>query len=404
MEPDDDLAKLLPDAPPRPERREAAIAEAMRRFDGEKPAPSLRTRPQWAWPSWLQLGRPQLGALMSAAVVAVVGVPLALMVVSEQQASNPPVDPAAASQIATALRGSGAAPQVAPKVESGDTAEERVAPAASIADKEESRTAGSVARNEPVAPVLAPAPAPAAAPVLPPAPPPPPPPAPPAVALAERSAAPAAPSTGQNAAGIVVTGSRMARQDFSSNSPVTTVDAKSLAKSSGSRAAEEDDESPSAAIVITGSRISASAARAARRGDWNACTVNDPARSLERCKREVGADARGDAGRAGARIADGLTKAWAGDIDGSIADFDGAIAIRPRLAFAYLNRGMAYARLGEAERAIEDFDKAIDYAPYEARIYYQRSLALSALDKDSRAISDAERAISLNRQYDDLFE
>lgn len=215
---------------------------------------------------------------------------------------------------------------------------------------------------------------------------------------------PAAPSTSGNAAGIVVTGSRVARQDYSSNSPVAAVDAKSLARLPSSRAADEDDESSSAAIVITGSRISASAARAARRGDWNACTVNDPARSLERCKREVGSETKGDAGRAGARIADGLTKAWAGDIDGSVADFDSAIAIRPRLAFAYLNRGMAYARLGETERAIKDFDKAIDYAPYETRSYYQRSLALSALDKDSRAISDAERAVSLNRQYEDLFE
>lgn len=398
MEPDDDLARLLPEAPPRPDRREAAIAEAMRRFDGEKPAPSVRTGPQRTWPSWLQLGRPHLGALISAVVVAVVGVPLALMVIREQQASDPPVEPESANQVVTASLGS----DVAPKVESDGTAEERVAPASSIVDREESRTAGSIARNEPVAPMLAPAPA--GAPGLAPAPPPPPPPAPSAVALAERSAAPAAPSAGQNAAGIVVTGSRMARQDISSNSPVATADAKTLAKLPSSRAADEGDESPSAAIVITGSRISASASRAARRGDWNACTVNDPARSLDRCRREVGADAKGDAAHAAARIADGLTKAWAGDIDGSIADFDGAIAIRPRLAFAYLNRGMAYARLGEAERAIKDFDKAIDYAPYEARIYYQRSLALSALDKDSRAISDAERAVSLNRQYEDLFE
>ncbi len=27
--------------------------------------------------------------------------------------------------------------------------------------------------------------------------------------------------------------------------------------------------------------------KAARRGDWNICTVNDPARSLVRCKRQI---------------------------------------------------------------------------------------------------------------------
>jgi tetratricopeptide (TPR) repeat protein len=211
----------------------------------------------------------------------------------------------------------------------------------------------------------------------------------------------AAASESENKQGIVVTGSRIARRDYTATSPTVTVDTEPLAKSSRQRA---DDDSAAVAIVVTGSRISASAAKAARRGDWNICTVNDPARSLERCKRQIGQNAQGDMGRAAARIEDGLTKAWAGDEAGAISAFDAAIDIRPKLAFAYLNRGMAYARLGQSERAVKDFDQAINYAPYDARAYYQRSVALRALGKDARAVTDAERAVSLDRQYEDLFD
>src|SRR5690242_14580311 len=70
---DDDLSALLPDAPPpRPARREAAIGEALRRFDGE-PAPA---RPGRAAPARTGWGRPQVVALASVALVVLVSVPV----------------------------------------------------------------------------------------------------------------------------------------------------------------------------------------------------------------------------------------------------------------------------------------------------------------------------------------
>jgi hypothetical protein len=385
MNPDDDLAKLLPEAPPRPDRREAAIAEAMRRFEGEKPAvPSTPRRSKWIRPSWLNVGRVQMSALMSMGILAIVGVPLALMVTREQTPVTPQAEPVSAINPRNAAQ-----PQTPAGISAGRAA--RQEPTAShIVGKESDRAVGLAVRDEPAASPAAPAPA--SAPAAAPAPPP---------ALAQTfGGSVAAASESENKQGIVVTGSRIARRDYTATSPTVTVDTEPLAKSSRQRA---DDDS-AAAIVITGSRISASAAKAARRGDWNICTVNDPARSLERCKRQIDQDAKGDLGLAAARMADGLTKAWAGDEVGAISAFDAAIDIRPKLAFAYLNRGMAYARLGESERAVKDFDQAINYAPYDARAYYQRSVALRALGKDARAVTDAERAVSLDRQYEDLFD
>jgi hypothetical protein len=325
----------------------------------------------------------QMSALMSMGVLAVVGVPLALMVVREQTPVTPQAQPVSAINPRNAAQ-----PQTPADIPADRAArQEPVMPR--IVGKESDRAVGLAVRDEPAASPAVPAPA------ATPAPPPPP-------ALAQTSAGSvAAASESENKQGIVVTGSRIARRDYTATSPTVTVDTEPFAKSSRQRA---DGDSAALAIVVTGSRISASAAKAARRGDWNICTVNDPARSLERCKRQIGQNAQGDMGRAAARIEDGLTKAWAGDEAGAIRAFDAAIDIRPKLAFAYLNRGMAYARLGESERAVKDFDQAINYAPYDARAYYQRSVALRALGKDARAVTDAERAVSLDRQYEDLFD
>ncbi len=157
--------------------------------------------------------------------------------------------------------------------------------------------------------------------------------------------------------------------------------------------------------MVTGSRIMSPAEIArARRGDWNACTVDDPAHRLDGCKRLVDPAAKGNAGRAAARVADGLTLAWDGDMDGAIAAFGAAIDIEPRLAIAYLNRGLAYQRNDDSARALADFDKAVRYAPLAARGYFHRSLALRLKGDARRAAADESRAIELDSRYEALFD
>ena len=47
-----------------------------------------------------------------------------------------------------------------------------------------------------------------------------------------------------------------------------------------------------------------------------------------------------------------------GDFDSAIAEYTEAIRLRPNLAWAYYNRGLAYEGKGELDRAKLDFDQA----------------------------------------------
>lgn len=168
------------------------------------------------------------------------------------------------------------------------------------------------------------------------------------------------------------------------------------------RAADSD-------IVVTGTMVRSPAQarrvrNAVQRGDWNACTVNDPIRSLAACKRLVDPAASGVAGRAAAHVADGLTLAWRGDTDSAIAAFDRAIGVAPKLAIAWLNRGLAYERKGDLDHAIADLDKAVRYAPGAARGYYTRSLLFRQRGDTRRADMDAERALDLDARYEAVVE
>jgi tetratricopeptide (TPR) repeat protein len=163
----------------------------------------------------------------------------------------------------------------------------------------------------------------------------------------------------------VVTGSRIARQELNSSSPVTTVSAETLDSS----------------------------------GDWNACTILDPQRDAGACRAFADPAARGADGRAAAQLTDGLTLAWQGELDRAIDAFDRAIRADPDLSVAYLNRGLAYQSKGNLRRALADLNRAVEREPDSARGYYHRSLLRRARGDTARADADAERAIELDPRY-----
>jgi len=417
MAPDDDLAKLLPEAPPRPDRREAAIAEAMRRFDGEAPVP-VRRHIRWTRPSWTKIGRVQLGVLVSMAVVAVIGVPVSLQIAREQASDMPPIQlasrekPAASSSQSLPGKPAESAPPAAtaghptpPPVALGANLQIRQPEGRVAKDQSEAVSAKSPTAAEPAQSALAgmstaqveaalnrlpqfkaagsPAsvsPAPDRLTKL-------------ADASAQNVAAPTAP-----AQPVVITGSRIMRRDNTANSPVVTVDQTFLQQSSVSAI---ERELPQAGVA--NGAVSPADAKIARRGDWNACTVDDPEHSLGPCTKEINSGSKGEGGPAAVSIAEGLDKAWAGDMKGAIAAFDAAIDASPKFAFAYLNRGLAHRRLGELKPAIKDLDRAIRYAPRDARGYYHRSLALRAIGDEDRAKTDEAKAVRLDPRYAELF-
>lgn len=389
---DEDLGTLLPQPPePRAERRDAALAAAMRRFDGQfepdvapDPAPAANDdRPWW------RLSGPQAGVAASILLVAMVGIPVTLMAprdeVAEQIAANrapAPAPPAADAPPAPPAP----QPGLGPTDTDGQTAApERAEPRdpASSAPARKTAAPPTVARLARPAPVREEALAPPAdaVPVAEPQP------APRAMARrapsrptpADDARVAAAAPKAEGAQEIVVTGQRVARgREDVSRSSVASVTAI---------AAEEIAPAP-----------------ATRRGDWNACTIDDPARSLSRCRRAIDADAGGAEGEAGAALGEGLRRAWQRDWRPAIAAFDRAIARDSRNPLAWLNRGLTHQRSGNPASARADLDEAIRLAPRAARGWYVRSLLRREQGDAEGAHQDAARAVRLNGRYRTLLD
>lgn len=90
--------------------------------------------------------------------------------------------------------------------------------------------------------------------------------------------------------------------------------------------------------------------------------------------------------------------------DQAIADYSKAIALKPDIAIAYIDRGLAYSKKGLDDQAIADFTKAIALQPYPAdliaRAYIERGSAYSKKGLDDQAITDYTKAIALDHSPD----
>lgn len=344
---DDDLKAFLPEPPPpAPKRREAAISEALARFDGA-PAPTRHPRPEAA-PWWKKLQRPQVGLLATAALVATISLPFAWTAPDRNS-------PAAEEQVSDNFRD--AAPSARLDVE-GPTA---TAPPAKPAPKVDVPTPAQevAARTDDLAPTPQPMLAPPA------------------------KLAPAPAARAEDTEQIVVRAQKMSRPVSDSAVAVSVI--------SSDRVADDGN------IVVTGTRVGS--AKSERRGDWNACTLNDPGQALSKCRKLANRASKAVRGEADAHLSSGLEQAWNGNLAGAIAAFDQAIAVAPELSAAYLNRGLAYDRQGKSAAALADLDKAVKLAPRSARAFYNRSVILRKQGDTRRAARDEERAISLDPDY-----
>ncbi|HEX9946651.1 MAG TPA: tetratricopeptide repeat protein [Allosphingosinicella sp.] len=361
---DDDIAAALPRAPlPAPARREAAIAEAMRRFDGGGEQAPAAGRPAAGPAPWrTRFNRPQAGALAGAFLVALIALPLAWTSLPDW-ARDGGRDRRSESRDGATRSGPAAA---APSPSAADPA----APAPLPPGEPDSPSPAAGAAPDTAAPAR--------------------------VDLTPAPATAGEPAPGDSAA-VVVTGTRIRRPDQESGVPVTSMGGEEIVVT-GSRMRRPNLES-SVPITSIGGEGFFRTRKAARRGDWNACTVDDPKRDPGACRRDVGTVARGASGKASAHLADGLSRAWEGDRDGAIAAFDRAIELAPRSAAAYLNRGLARRDAGDLDRALADLDRAIAYAPQSARGYYHRSLLLRQRGDGGRARADEARAVELDPRY-----
>ena len=72
-----------------------------------------------------------------------------------------------------------------------------------------------------------------------------------------------------------------------------------------------------------------------------------------------------------------------------------AIRLKPDLAEAYYNRGVAKKQLGRYDDAIVDYDKAIRLKPNDVEAHFSRGTAKAALDLKDEARKDFETALEL---------
>ena len=341
MADDDDLRGLMPDAPPPdPVRRDTAIEAALRRFDTQAKDPSgagsgIGER---------RAGRMPVAVLASLGLVAVLTVSVLL---SNDRRFSLDREP----DLRPGRDASGEAVQRTTAIDIALPPAMEAAPARQAADAAPAvqgiaSTVPATQADMPTARFASPATAGAASQAIAVAPPPPP--------------APAAPSA------------------LAANEAVADSD------SEGGRS-----------IVVTGARRSNARQRAdvsrEVRSSLLSCTVLDPRPSVRRCAGLADAAKSGDSSEAGARLVEGLTRAWRGDDRGALRAFDRAIASDPEVAAAYLNRGLVRRESGQTAAAMADFTRAIEADPDDARGYYFRSLLLRRTGEAGRADEDLAR-------------
>ncbi|MDN0085501.1 tetratricopeptide repeat protein [Crenobacter sp. SG2305] len=97
----------------------------------------------------------------------------------------------------------------------------------------------------------------------------------------------------------------------------------------------------------------------------------------------------------------GLTLVKLAQDDGALRHFGQAIALEPRMAEAYVNRGIMLKNRGRLDEALADLDRAIALHPNLAEAYYNRGNVRLALNQMQAARDDFASAVRLNPHYAD---
>ena len=106
--------------------------------------------------------------------------------------------------------------------------------------------------------------------------------------------------------------------------------------------------------------------------------------------------------RAGSYNNRGVIKFSQGDIDGALADFDAAIAIRDDLGQAHVNRGYVFVAKQRWQDCIAAFDRGIALGANELeKAYFNRGIAHEELGHAREAYYDYLKASELKPEWEE---
>ncbi|MBI1258729.1 MAG: tetratricopeptide repeat protein [Chloroflexi bacterium] len=102
-------------------------------------------------------------------------------------------------------------------------------------------------------------------------------------------------------------------------------------------------------------------------------------------------------------FARGKRRADLGDYAQAIEDFDRAIALSPRTAAYYVERGDCYHWSGDTRRCLADENRAIELDPYQADYYVRRGRSSINLRAYDEAVRDFSRALRLEPEQAETY-
>ena len=92
----------------------------------------------------------------------------------------------------------------------------------------------------------------------------------------------------------------------------------------------------------------------------------------------------------------GDAKAYSGDLEGALVDFNKAVDLSPNKIKVFIARGNLKILLKDYEGVISDYSKCIELEPFSSSFYCTRGGAKLFLQKYSSAIQDLNKAVELN--------
>jgi tetratricopeptide (TPR) repeat protein len=99
----------------------------------------------------------------------------------------------------------------------------------------------------------------------------------------------------------------------------------------------------------------------------------------------------------------GKTYGIKGKSNEAIVEYNKVIAINPRFAEAYYNRGNENRKKGQLGEAISDYTKAIEMNPRHASACNNRGITYAMKGQWNKAFSDFNKAIEINPRYDGAY-